>query len=370
MRELTLEFIESLGYDEITEARSNVAVPEEFPEYDNKIEENRRFSYFTVMPDHISEKITDAGKLSVTGHRYSSAILMFHGLNERSWDKYRPWAEYIANSTGKPVILFPISLHINRSPARWSNPREMQRYVSEHIAAGEDPTDLSFFNYALSTRIAADPFRFYLAGRETVHNVSQLVNEIREERHPFLSRDCKMDVFAYSIGALLSQVLFMSDSSGFFSNSRLFMFCGGALFSEMNGSSKLIMDRRAFNILNKYYREFFVKDNLEKRRVGDEIEDAFIAHIGYDLFRSKRTGFYKRNRDRIRIISLKKDVVIPTSGIKRALGSTWKHILKEFDFPFKYSHEVPFPNDGQKVNLVEKNFWFEKVFCEAALFLR
>jgi hypothetical protein len=161
----------------------------------------------------------------------------------------------------------------------------------------------------------------------------------------------------------------MSDPAGIFKESKLFMFCGGALFSEMNGSSKLIMDRRSFKMLNSYYRGVFVMDNGEKRRVGDDMEEAFITHIGYELNREKRVGFYKKNKDRIRIISLKKDTVIPTEGIKRALGGVWKSILTELDFPFKYSHEVPFPGDGQKVNLAEKNYWFENVFSRAALFL-
>lgn len=361
MREFTLEFSERLGYDQISGARESVANTEQFPENDNQITENQNFKYYVVVPSNVRDGLPDK--------RFSSAILLFHGLNERSWDKYRPWANYLADKTGKPVILFPISLHINRSPASWSNPREMQKLVNEHISKGGDAQDLSFFNYALSTRIAADPFRFYLAGRETVFNVSQLGNEIREGCHPLFDKDCKMDVFAYSIGALLSQVLFMSDPAGLFKESRLFMFCGGALFSEMNGSSKLIMDRRSFKMLNSYYREVFVKDNVEKRRVGDNIEDAFITHIGYELNKEKRVGFYKKNKDRIRIISLKKDTVIPTKGIKRALGGVYKSILTELDFPFKYSHEVPFPADGQKVNLVEKNFWFENVFSKAALFL-
>lgn len=356
MREFTIDFKESLGYDEIRKVRDNIVVPEIFPEYDNCIDENRNFKYYIVTPEKREIK-------------YSSAILLFHGLNERSWDKYRPWAEYLSSNTGKPVIMFPISLHINRSPARWSNPREMQSLVNKYISEGGDSRDLSFFNFALSTRIAADPFRFYIGGRETIFNVEQLTGEIRGENHPLLTKDCKVDVFAYSIGALLSQVLFMSDPGGFFRDSRLFLFCGGALFSEMNGSSKLIMDRRSFEVLNSYYRKVFVKEGGESRRIGDDIEDAFITHIGYELNTSKRADFYKKNRHRIRVVSLKRDTVIPTAGIKRALGRAWRGVLTELDFPFKYSHEVPFPNDGQKVNLVEKNFWFEKVFAEAALFL-
>ena len=50
---------------------------------------------------------------------------MLHGLNERKWDKYLAWAHYLAEETGKPVIIFPTSFHINRSLPEWLNPRLM-----------------------------------------------------------------------------------------------------------------------------------------------------------------------------------------------------------------------------------------------------
>jgi hypothetical protein len=72
------------------------------------------------------------------------------------------------------------------------------------------------------------------------------MNEIRRGKHPLLAKSCKVDIFAYSIGALMSQVLLSSDVEGHFDHSKLFMFCGGALFNEMNGSSRMIMDGDTF----------------------------------------------------------------------------------------------------------------------------
>jgi hypothetical protein len=46
-------------------------------------------------------------------------------LYERSWLKYLAWALNLAELTGSYVILFPISFHINRSPATWKDPRTM-----------------------------------------------------------------------------------------------------------------------------------------------------------------------------------------------------------------------------------------------------
>lgn len=44
-------------------------------------------------------------------------ILLLHGLNEKRWDKYLPWALRLVRGTGKAVMLFPISFHMNRTPA-------------------------------------------------------------------------------------------------------------------------------------------------------------------------------------------------------------------------------------------------------------
>lgn len=359
MREYSLKFTQSLGIEEIEQIRQSLSNPESLPVEDNRIEENKSFSYFVVLPNSSIR----------SENKFSSAIILFHGLNERSWDKYKPWAEYLADNTGKPVILFPISLHINRSPASWSNPRIMQALVNREISGGTKTDNLSFFNYALSKRIVADPFRFYLAGRETIYNVCQLVMEIKSGQNPVFSRDCHFNIFAYSIGALLAQVLLEANPLDMFPDSKLFMFCGGALFSEMNGCSKLIMDNESFIMLNKYYREVFVKENGEKRKKGDEIEKAFISHIGYNTLKDKRESFYCKSKKRIKAISLKKDSVIPTAGIKLALGKIWKECLTEIDFPFNYSHEIPFPAIGKGIDKDERMYWFEKVFCQAALFL-
>jgi hypothetical protein len=39
------------------------------------------------------------------------------------------------------------------------------------------------------------------------------------------------------------------------------------------------------------------------------------------------------------------------------------------DFPFKYSHEIPFPFE-RKEDLPEVNNWFGQVFSQAARFLK
>ena len=82
-----LKFIEKLGLDEILKKRREVVPVVQFKTKEEEINENIRFDYYVVSPD--------ADNFS--GNRWNSAIFLFHGLNERSWDKYKPWAETLAN---------------------------------------------------------------------------------------------------------------------------------------------------------------------------------------------------------------------------------------------------------------------------------
>jgi hypothetical protein len=71
---------------------------------DSSISENISFSYPVFIPEDKTSR---------------KAILLFHGLNERSWVKYLVWAYWLSELTGSYVVLFPISFHINRSPSSW-----------------------------------------------------------------------------------------------------------------------------------------------------------------------------------------------------------------------------------------------------------
>lgn len=364
MKEYLFRFQEKLRDKNTVLKKEKIDVLESLQMNGSEIEENINFEYRVILPSEEIEK------------KYSSAIFLFHGLNERNWDKYIPWANYLSQNTKVPIVLFPISLHINRSPQSWSNPRMMQKLVSieKEIEEKEGRVcsnqNLTFVNFALSTRIKANPFRFYLAGRETILNVCQLMEEILDGNSPIFKKECIVNIFSYSIGSLLSQVLLMANPNGYFSKSKLFMFCGGSLFGEMNGNSRLIMDKASFEALNHYYRNQFICEYIPTKVNVDSIDNAFLAHIDREYRQRERFSFYKQAQKRIRAISLKKDIVIPSSGIKNALGSIWKKCLVELDFPFKYSHEAPFPTMEKGGSLDELDYWFENVFAQAALFLK
>ncbi len=325
------------------------------PVPDDHIEENNTFPYVVFNPE---------------GHeRSKGAILLLHGLNERSWEKYLTWAEYLAVNTEKPVVLFPIAFHMNRTPEGWINPHLTLPWAKRRKAEDSKADNATFANVALSTRIDVNPLRFYASGRESVHNVKQLATEMKQGLHPLFAEDVKIDIFAYSIGALLAQVLFLARDSKLFDNSRLFMFCGGSIFSQMNGSARDIMDQDAFERLHNYlYNDFATGAPLPESFPNDAIQEAFRAMLRPDILTHFREMYFEHASDRIRAISLRNDVVSPTLGIKRALGKASEKILKELDFPFPYSHQVPFPMKT-RIDPIAIEEAFKSVFRPAADFL-
>lgn len=357
MKTVYIPFNERFGAEEICAEMKMCSRPEFLEQSDDQIPENSSFEYKMVIPDNAKYGID--GKLT-------SYIFLFHGLNERSWQKYDSWAERLAQDTARAVIMFPIAFHMNRSPKEWNNPRAMQCLVNSYLTKGKNLVRLSFLNFALSYRIKADPYRFYLSGKETINNVCQLIDQIKSGEHSYISAEAEFDIFAYSIGALLSQVMLQADPFNYFSTSRLFMFCGGSIFSKMNGESKMIMDKESFDLLKEYYLNHFVVKLEQKGKVG-RLEQSFISLIDERFYKEKRESFYESNYPRIKVISLLKDIVIPTHGIKSALGKRSNSQLEEMDFPYKYSHEMPFPELPD--NELSREYCFRKVFASAADFL-
>lgn len=325
---------------------------------DNSIEENKQFVY-TVFSPKGQDKL-------------DKAILLLHGLNERSWDKYLTWAESLALLTGKAVILFPIAFHMNRSPSLWNNPRALMPWVNKRQTEVEGLKNATFVNFALSHRISESPIRLYASGRESVFNVWQLLDEIKSGSHSLFKENSSVDFFAYSIGALLSQVFFLSNPDGLVSDSKLFMFCGGCIFRDINGNAREILDKDAYDVMMNFYLNDFLYGKEQERRIPkafkeDFIEKAFKAMIRPEEQREFRESFFEQNKDRIRSISLKKDTVTPSFGIENAMGrKTYLEVSEEWDFPYKYNHQKPFP-DYDPDGLVQESF--DKVFNRAAAFL-
>ncbi len=348
-------FTQTIGADEIEEFQKGFDGTEFRPIADNHILENKSFTYTIFTP---SSKV-----------KRDKAIILLHGLNERTWEKYLTWAEYLAQNTGKPVILFPIAFHMNRTPNHWCNPRETLSWANVRKSKINGLCNSTFANVTLSSRLSKNPLRFYASGRESVYNLWQLVLEIKEGKHPLFKEDTSINLFAYSIGALLSQVLLLANPEKMFNDTRLFMFCGGSILSEMDGNARDIMDKNAYESIQKYYRHYFLEERFPSTSFkNDFIEQAFKAMIREDVMQDYRETFFQKACNRIRAISLKKDKVMPTLGVVKALGNISDKILEEMDFPFSYSHQVPFPFRN-KSNQTLINQSFLNVFGKVAAFL-
>jgi hypothetical protein len=328
-------------------------------EKDKLISENRTFSYPLFVPRKV-----DSDKV----------ILLFHGLNERSWLKYLAWAYNLAELTDSYVILFPISFHINRSPASWKDPRQMSYLLKGRNSSLGEIAMSSFANIAISNRLTEDPMRFFKSGYQTVEDIIKLASDIGNGVHPLVPKTRNINIFAYSIGAFLAEIILMGNPDNLFSESKLFIFCGGSVFSNMKGASKLIMDSRAFERVYNYYLHDFEKTLTGKSPLinflcSSPIGMAFRSMIDIGRFKSFRENLLSKLREQIHTVTLSKDSIIPSRGVVATLGNfSSRDNLKVWDFPFNYTHENPFPVLDSTLSK-KVDYWFERLFSEAALFL-
>lgn len=328
---------------------------------DSKISENTSFSYPVFTPaDRKSRKV----------------ILFLHGLNERSWVKYLPWAFRLASDTGSYVIMFPISFHINRSPESWRDPRAMNVCMKDRNLQYGKVDMSSFANVALSNRLTEDPMRFFSSGYQTSGDILKLILSINRGEHPLIPSTSKINIFAYSIGAFLAQIMIMANPQDIFSESKLFMFCGGSVFSSMKGSSKLIMDKLAFEKVYRYYLHDFERsldpgNPLREILHITSLGKVFRSMIDFSKLKPFRENILKNLKGRIHSVSLEDDKVIPAEGIKATLcnwNKNLRNVVDIKDFPFPYTHENPFPvfNSVLRTKVDES---FNTIFSGAARFL-
>lgn len=331
--------------------------------HDSEVKENQKFNYHIFKP--------------ATPGKSKEIILMFHGFNEKHWHKYLPWAKRLIEKTGKTVVLFPIAFHMNRAPHEWSDRRLM--YQVCELRKKEFPNILSstLSNVAISFRLQSRPQRFFWSGLQTFYDVIQLLDQIRSGEHSVIDADASVDIFAYSIGSLLSQVLLMNNPKDYFSNTKLCMFCGGSVFNRMSPVSKFILDSEANVALYSYVIEhldshlkndtrlchYLSKDHPEGRD--------FLSMLNYKTMRIEREAKFRLLSDRMIAITLEKDTVMPAYEVVNTLQGVSRDIpvkVYNLDFPYDYKHEDPFPvvsNNEEKVNE-----WFETVFTMASNFLK
>lgn len=321
-------FQQKKGLYDIIQLQNNMPVTTFCPLKDSMIEENCSFPYVIFSPKKIKKS--------------DKCILLLHGLNERNWNKYLIWADELASRTNTPIILFPMAFHMNRTPKIWNSPRWVLPFSDARKKEVTSAKLLTTFNYVLSQRLSLSPLRFYISGRESVYNIWQLINEIKEGVHPLFTKNTDVNIFSYSIGTFLAQIILMSNPDNLLDNSKLFAFCGGSILEFMDGTAKDILDSEANEKIHKYFLDRPLELSF------DNIENAFNQLISKERMKNERECFYKKYSDRVKFITLKNDKVIPTFGVKQALGEYNYNIIgEELDFPYQYSHQIPFPTDKE-----------------------
>ena len=326
---------------------------------DRAIDSNRSFRYAVFSP-----------KRAPDAEGFSNAIVLMHGLNERFWSKYLPWAARLAELRQAPVILFPIAFHMNRAPDVWARPREMIGVARERQTLFPGLASSSFANVALSHRVQFAPHRFVTSGLQTYLDLIDLCRAIRDGAHPGIAEGARVDLFGYSIGCLLVQMLMMANPDGLFGSSRAALFCGGSILEHARPVSKAIVDEEAHRGLT-HYLERLARDPATTL---GSIFDAADRHADVSLFtslafagcrRDARESAVRTIRDRMVVLGMARDRVFPPESLHASWGDDGESLLptRIYDPGFDYSHEQPFPSGDEDGRV---GSFFDRVFADAA----
>ena len=329
---------------------------------DTEVKENNSFRYHVFSP--------------IGSDRGKEIVLMFHGLNEKHWHKYLPWAKQIVDTTGKTVVLFPIAFHMNRAPQEWSDARLMYEAGNRRKELFPDIVNSSLVNVAISTRIQTKPQRFLWSGLQTYHDVIQFIDEYKSGAHPFIEPDAEVDLFAYSIGAFLAEILVMTNHNNYFEKSKLAMFCGGPVLNRLSPASKLILDSQANVALYSYAIEHLDSHLKKDKRLNHYLCErpegiTFLSMLNYGVMSDLREDRLRDIGHRLFSVNLKKDTVAPPYEAINTLQGRYRDIpvrVDMHDFPYLYTHEDPFPALEKIRDEVDRQF--RGIFDEICGFLR
>jgi len=206
---------------------------------DAGIPENLRFRYPLLRTARTS-----------AARRCHHLVLLFHGLNERSFTKYVPWAYQLWRATGAAIALYPLSFHIRRVAPRWGAQVKSFVLTRQAIAGNEN---VHAFNAVISDRLGNHPERFFWGAVQSYREILDLVRVIRAGQHPHFVSSTQIDLVGYSAGGYLALGLLLVDEGGLFAHSKAVIFESGAAFRDTNLSSRLIIDFAAETALMKHF---------------------------------------------------------------------------------------------------------------------
>jgi len=316
--------------------------------------ENRHFYYPIMTP--VDEHPKDA-------------ILLLHGLNERSWEKYLLWAHTLVEKTRRAVIMFPIAFHINRAPVWWSNPRFMQALSKRRQESDNRIIQSSFANVALSLRMQYSPEMFPVSGAQSYLDVIKLCKQVKSGKHPLLRSAGSISIFAYSIGTVLAKILILANPLKLFTHEKAFLFCGGAALDQVNPVSRAIMDSEACLSLKKYLTSspdlaLLMANPRRKAQLLPQAWKTFQYLISCELHKKERKEALGQLGHRILAVGLTCDQVFPPQAIRAFFGDR----CLTHSVSYEGSHEKPFPFDNPSC-LSEVERVFNRVFETASRFL-
>ncbi|WP_103191397.1 DUF6051 family protein [Formosa algae] len=251
------------------------------------VNENRFFNYQIIKPKNngVAKKV----------------IFLLHGFNERDWTKYLPWAENICEGTGSHVVLFPLAFHMQRAPKHWSSKRDMYKLSEERKKRYPNIINSTLSNVAISMRLHAMPQRFIYSGLQTYHDIIQLIEEFKSGKNPHINKDFQFDIFAYSIGGFLAQILKLTNYKNYFSDAKICLFCSGTTFNRFSSVSKFILDSEAnvalYSFLIEHFDKFLKQDAILKHYIlEDHLEgEVFHAMLDYQKMRVFREDLLKKS---------------------------------------------------------------------------
>ncbi len=330
--------------------------------HDNQIRENKVFTYRIFMP--ASKKKSDR------------AIFLLHGFNEKNWDKYFPWAQFLAEHLQYAVILFPIAFHMNRTLPIWSDKRKMYLLCEKRKALFPNIMKSSLTNVAISMRLHSRPQRFIWSGLQTYYDIIRFVEQIKNGENQLISPTAKFHIVAYSIGCMLGEILKLANYKNYFSATKLCLFCGGAVFNRLSPVSRFILDSEANIALYSYMVEHIEKHmsndpHLKHYLDGPHPEGlVFYAMLDYKVKREYREELFNKVNKDVMAITLKNDSIIPPYEIINTLQGAMRDIpipVSIDDFPFNYNHVNPFPITEKDKEAINENF--KRVFGKFSEFL-
>lgn len=343
-------------YNDIGTIRDDVHIK------DIEVKENQAFNYHIIRPEG-EEKCR-------------KVTFLFHGFNEKDWSKYLPWAYTICKETQSAVVLFPIAFHMQRAPKHWSSKHDMYRLSEERKVRFPNIINSTLSNVAISMRLHSMPQRFIWSGLQTYYDIIQFIEECKTDQHPLIHKDFGFNIFAYSIGGFLGQILKLTNYKGYFDQAKVCIFCGGAAFNRLSPVSRFILDSEAnvalYSFLVEHFDRMLEKDGLLEHYIkGDHAEGrVFYAMLDYHKMREFREELLRRYEDQFYAIVLKKDMIIPSFEVVNTLQGAWRDIrikVDEVDFDREYLHENPFPVGGSDSVRVDADF--KLIFSKICRFL-